>query len=100
MSAGIIGGNLAVLREMQSRFGATKGVALPCGRCPLDPKFVTDSLLPLMDFRNQMGNNFVVGGSVIQIMSLIGIIAKVIELVFILVAKAKFLSIGRNNGAS
>jgi hypothetical protein len=54
---------------------------------------VADPLLPTMNFVCQLSDYVAMRPVIIQILLLIGIIAKVVELVFIFIAQTKFPSI-------
>src|SRR5882762_9004432 len=87
MSAGIIGRNLAVLREMQSRFAAS------------DLQAVSGLLLPIVDLAGQSFDRVLLARVRINIFPFVGIIVQVVELVLVFVAQTKFPTVGCDDGA-
>src|SRR5437764_289616 len=84
MSAGIIGRNLAVLRELQSRFA-------------LDFYGVPRPLLPSMNFLGQALDGFTLAGVGIKIVPLVRIVPQVVELVLVFIAKTKLPPVRGDN---
>jgi len=93
MSAGIIVGNLADLREMQSRFAGKFVVDRGCS----DSNAISNFRLPTTNSFREIVDHIPMRIVVIQIATFVWVVAQIVKFALVFIAQTKFPTIGRDD---